>query len=42
MFNPSGSSNSQLVSENADLSCNKVIPFYEQLFLAYAPMRRFM
>jgi len=41
MFNPTGSSNSQIVPERADLQCNKAIPIIEQLFLAYAPMARF-
>jgi len=42
MLNPTGSSNSQIVPERADLQCNRVIPIIEQLFLAYAPMVRFM
>jgi hypothetical protein len=41
-FNPSGSTNSQLIPENVDLERNKVIPIYVQVFLACAPMRRFM
>jgi len=42
MFNPTGATNSQLVPELADLRCNKVIPIIEQVFLACAPMRRFI
>jgi hypothetical protein len=42
MFNPTGSSNSQVAPERADLECNRVIPITEQVFLACAPMRRFM
>jgi hypothetical protein len=41
-FNPTGSSNSQIALENADMERNKVIPIYVQVFLACAPMRRFM
>jgi hypothetical protein len=42
MFNPSGSTNSQIVPERADLECNRSIPIIEQVFLACAPMRRFV
>lgn len=42
MFNPSGSSNSQLVPENADLNSIKSVPLVMRLFLACPPMRRFV
>ena len=41
MFNPTGSSNSQIVPELADLERNRSIPIIQQLFLAYTPMVRF-
>jgi hypothetical protein len=41
MFNPNGSTNSQLVPERADLERNRMIPVIQQVFLACAPMRRF-
>jgi len=42
MFNPSGSSHSQIVPERADMERNRAIPIIQQLYLAYAPMERFM
>jgi len=41
MFNPSGSSDSQIALERADLERNRSIPIIQLLYLAYTPVRRF-